>query len=71
MHRCNAKTMGSNPMCGLPKAVTGDESAGDIPMWGSSIMDDYRKVAQGRDSIGFFGPKNSPNFGPKNSQSAI
>ena len=40
--------MGSNPMCRLPKAVTGDtESAGDIPMWGSSIMDDYRKVVQG------------------------
>ena len=52
--------MGSNPMCGLPKAVTGDESAGDVPMWGSSIMDDYRKVVEGGNSIGNLIQKTPP-----------
>ena len=57
--------MGSNPMCGLPKAVTGDESAGDIPMWGSSIMDDYRKVVLGGASIGLYWPWKQPQFWPE------
>ena len=45
-HLCNSKTMGSNPMCNLPKGVIGSEGAVDIPMWGTSVMEDYRKVFQ-------------------------
>ena len=32
-------------MCKLPDSVTGNEATpGDIPMWGTSVMDDYRKL---------------------------
>ena len=40
---CSSKNMGSSPMCTLPNTVTGDEpTPGHIPMWGTSVMDDYR-----------------------------
>ena len=35
-------------MCNLPKTLIKDEAAelamGDIPMWGTSVMDQYRKA---------------------------
>ena len=47
-HHCDSQTMGSTNMCGLPKSVIGDDSTGlsigDMPMWGTSVMDDYRIV---------------------------
>ena len=39
--------MGSNPLCDLPPTVTGDGSKGasvKAPMWGTSVIDDYRKA---------------------------
>ena len=40
---CSSKNMGSSPMCKLPDTATGNEvTPGYIPMWGTSVMDDYR-----------------------------
>ena len=41
---CSSKNIGTSPMCKLPHSVTGKEpNPGYIPMWGTSVMDDYRQ----------------------------
>ena len=47
-HHCDSQDMGSNPLCDLPPSVTGDGLKGasvKAPMWGTSVIDDYRKAA--------------------------
>ena len=45
--QCDHNVMGSNPLCALPTKVTIDDGTGlalgNIPMWGTSLIDQYRK----------------------------